>query len=134
MSKMIIKVNGNAYEVEIEVLEEDGMEVHAVQNNTIPNVSAPKSASTMAPVSKPKPKKQGGATLDGNILKSPINGVVLEVPVKIGTKVKEGDVVIILEAMKMKTNIYAPTSATIAEINVRNGDNVESGQNLVVFE
>lgn len=133
MSRMIIKVDGKAYDVEIEVLEEDAMEVHAVQN-VAPAVNTAKSTSNMAPIAKPKPKKQGGATMEGNILKSPINGVVLEVPVKIGSQVKEGDVVIILEAMKMKTNIYAPTTATIAEINVRNGDNVESGQSLVVFE
>ena len=133
MSKMIITVNGQAYDVDIEVLEEDAMEVYPVQNNPQQNFANTAKSSSSAPATRPKPKKQGAA-MEGNTLNSPINGVVLEVPVKPGATVKEGDVVIILEAMKMKTNIYAPAAATVSEILVRNGDNVESGQGLIVFE
>ncbi len=134
MSKMIITVNGQAFDVDIEVLEEDGMEMVPFQNTTQSNYTSVAKSPTAAPAARPKAKKQTAVSMDGNILKSPINGVVLEVPVKPGTQVKEGDVVIILEAMKMKTNIYAPEAATVSEIMVRNGDNVETGQSLVAFE
>ena len=112
MKKLRIAVDGKQYDVEVEILEDDDDKVlpsYYYQNN--PNnmmqqapAPQPMAAPTPAPApaARPKAPVQSG---DSNSLTSPINGVVLEIPVKAGQTVAEGEVVIVLEAMKMKTNI-----------------------------
>lgn len=136
---MRIAVDGKQYDVEVEILEDDDDKVlpsYYYQNN--PNnmmqqapAPQPMAAPAPAPAARPKAPVQSG---DSNSLTSPINGVVLEIPVKAGQTVAEGEVVIVLEAMKMKTNISSPKAGEIASVNVTLGDRVESGQALVTFK
>lgn len=136
MSRLIITVNGKQYDVEVEVIED------SIIDDNFASAAAPsqniKPKSSSSATSKPKAAKKAvtsssstQTSTDG--LNSPINGVVLDIPVKAGSSVKEGDIVIVLEAMKMKTNIFAPFDTTISEILVNIGDNIESGQKLVKF-
>ncbi len=67
-------------------------------------------------------------------VKAPMVGKILRIVVNVGDKVEEGDEVVILEAMKMEMPIPAPTSGTVKEIKVKEGDNVETDQVLAVIE
>ena len=62
---------------------------------------------------------------------SPMAGKVLKVPVAKGATVKAGDVLVVLEAMKMETNVNAGSDGTVDEVMVKEGDSVEAGQGLV---
>lgn len=140
MKKLRISVDGKQYDVEVEILEDD-------DNNVLPsyyNQSYTNNMVSSAPVAQPQPQYNAPAprpkaaapkvASDGNALNSPINGVVLEIPAKVGQTVTENDVVIILEAMKMKTNISSPVSGEIASIEISLGDRVEAGQVLLTYK
>jgi biotin carboxyl carrier protein len=62
-----------------------------------------------------------------------MNGVVIEIPVKVGDAVKSGQVVVVLEAMKMKTNIASDRDGKIASINISPNDSVETGQVMLTY-
>ena len=104
MKKLMITVNGKRYEVDVEVVQDD----EAI--DTAPPFRPPARTmdSYVTPVSTPLPTKPKASSGDKKTLTSPINGVVLEIPVKEGQTVKENDVLVVLEAMKMKTNISSP--------------------------
>ena len=130
MKKLMITVNGKRYEVDVEVIQDDEL------IETQPPFRPPSRTmdSCVTPVSAPLPTKSKGGAADKKSLTSPINGVVLEVPVKEGQAVKENDVLVVLEAMKMKTNISSPQSGKIKTIKVKAGDKIETGQILLTFE
>ena len=115
-----VEVNGRAYAVEME--EEKKPEVIVKR----PAAPAPKQAS--AP--KSAPKAAGGSA--GGV-KSPLPGVILDIKVSIGQEVKKGDVVIVLEAMKMENNINADRDGKIVEIPVSKGESVLEGTDLVII-
>ena len=106
MKRFQVTVNGNVYEVEVEELA-GGASV-----TPTPVVSAPQPAAKS-----PAVKKSSGA-VGGTKVEAPMPGVILDIRVKEGDKVKEGDVVAILEAMKMENEIVAPAAGTITSINV----------------
>jgi biotin carboxyl carrier protein len=124
-----VAVNGNSYEVE-------------VQSNTLlkpgpakPVAVAPASYSntpavTPAKINQSAPAGGGSASP----LKSPLPGVVLEVKVREGDAVKAGQLVMILEAMKMENNIDAHKDGVIKRIEKRQGDSVLEGDTLITIE
>ncbi len=129
MKKLLITVNGKRYEVDVEVLEDD--ELNEVQPAFRPPERTVNSYVTPAAASlPPKPKVTVG---DSKTLTSPINGVMLEVKVAAGQEVKENDLLFVLEAMKMKTNITSPQPGTVREVRVAAGATVEAGQVLLTF-
>lgn len=139
MKKLRINIDGKLYDVEVEVLEDNDNQIlpdYYQQNNTftpptmVPNAGSPAPAVPAAKKAKPKAK----VAVDGNSLTSPINGVVLEVLVKEGQAVKAGEVVAVLEAMKMKTNVESPKDGEIASVSVNMGDRVEIGDAIVTFK
>jgi glutaconyl-CoA/methylmalonyl-CoA decarboxylase subunit gamma len=130
MKKLMITVNGKRYEVDVEIVQDD--EMMEVQPPFMPPARTMNSYVT--PVSTPLPTKPRAAAADRKTLTSPINGVVLEIPVKEGQAVKENDILFILEAMKMKTNISSPQSGKIKQIKAKLGDKIETGQVLLTFE
>ncbi|MDD3124365.1 MAG: biotin/lipoyl-binding protein [Candidatus Kapabacteria bacterium] len=137
MKKLRIAVDGKQYDVEVEILEDDENNVlPSYYNQTAPVNVAPRAAApaAAAAAAAPRAKKTPTKAAGENELTSPINGVVLEIPTKAGQTVAEGEVVIVLEAMKMKTNISSPKAGEIASINVSLGDRVEAGQSLVTFK
>jgi len=106
--KLRITVQGVRYDVEVEVLDgADGGEVQPA----------------------PSPAAGGG----GGEVPSPIAGTVFDVRVKPGDVVKVNDTLLVLEAMKMESNIASPQAGTVGEVCVKVGDSVTHGQVLVRF-
>ncbi len=136
--KLKITVHGVAYEVDVEVLD---AEKDFLQASPLPPVAPPAGAAPMAaPASGPAPVPQpqrpapaaGGAGGDGVI--SPIAGTVLEVKCKPGDEVKNGQELLVIEAMKMETAISAPRDGKVKAVPVAAGDGVRENQLLVEFE
>lgn len=118
-----IEVNGTPYKVEIEER----------QIKKVAPVAAVKAAAPAAPtvqVAKPAVAASAG----GEVVKSPLPGVVNDIKVKVGDAVKAGQVVVILEAMKMENNINASKDGVIKSILVNKGDSVLEGTDLLVIE
>ncbi len=111
-----ITVNGTAYDVQVE--EKGGAAVAA----------APKAAPKAAPAPAAKPVAAGSATVA-----APMPGKVLEVKVKAGDAVKSGDVLLILEAMKMQNEIMAPADGTVSDVRVSAGSTVNTGDVMIVL-
>lgn len=108
MKKYRVTVNGSLYEIEVE--EMDASAVSAAP--------AAKAAPAAAPVA--------AAPAAGAQIKAPMPGNILDVKVSAGQSVKKGDVLIILEAMKMENEIQAPCDGKVTGVNVRKGDTVET--------
>ena len=124
MKKYNITVNGNTYEV---IVEEAGS-VSAPVTYSAP-VAAPVAAPAAAPKAAPAPKAASGAS--GAVkVSSPMPGTILDVKVSAGQAVKKGDVICVLEAMKMENDIPAPQDGVIASINVQKGASVNAGDVL----
>lgn len=124
MKKYNVKVNGNTYEVEIEEVSGEVSNTQApVTVAQIPQVSAPQ-----APT--PQVKK---VTAAGEKIECPMPGTVLKVNINKGDTVKKGQVMFILEAMKMENEIMAPHDANVVEVNVIKGAAVNTGDVLAVI-
>ncbi len=135
MKNYTITVNGTAYEVTVE--ENTGNTVQAAPKTEAPAV-APKTAPVAAPAPKAEvpaaktPAAPSGAA--GNIkINAPMPGKILAIKASVGQTVKRGDVLLILEAMKMENEIVAPENGTVASINVSSGDMVESSTLLATL-
>jgi len=121
--KMRITVEGKAYEVDVQILDDKAGAPAA------PAAPAPKAdPAPAAPVVESTPAEPSGVTVT-----SPIAGVVVSVQAKAGDTFNQDETLLVLEAMKMESNIAAPTTGTIKEVHVNAGDNVEVGQLLVSF-
>lgn len=135
MKKLRITVNGKEYEVDVEILEDTDHGAMPQMPYPAYQPVAPIAPQAPAAFAPPKPKPAAAASSAGgaNELTSPMNGVVLEIPVAAGQSVKEGQVVVILEAMKMKTNIAATRDGVVSEIKIKVNDSVEAGQVLLTY-
>jgi len=120
MKNYIITVNGNVYDVTVE-------EGAGVAMPTAPVKSAP----VVAPKAAPKAAASGS---EGSVkVNSPMPGKILSVKASVGQSVSKGDVIMVLEAMKMENDIVAPEDGTIASINANTGDSVEAGSVLATL-
>lgn len=117
MKKYIVNVNGTSYEVTLEQVSADAAQTAA---------PAP-AAAPAAPV------VPAAAPANGEKIESPMPGNILSVNVANGQAVKKGDVLMILEAMKMENEIVAPCDGTVASLSVAAGATVESGSLLCVI-
>ena len=127
MRKFMITVNGVTYEVDVE--EVGGAPVAApVARPAV--AAAPVAAPAAAPVAAPAAAAPVAA---GESVKAPMPGTLLDVKVKVGDTVKKGDVLCILEAMKMENEIMAPADAKVVQVVAAKGASVNSGDVLVVL-
>lgn len=117
-----VEVNGTPYNVEME------KQPKAAPQPVRPVVRPAAAAPAAAPVARPAAAPAGASGV-----KSPLPGVILDIKVKVGDPVKKGQVVVILEAMKMENNINADKDGTITAINVNKGDSVLEGTDLVII-
>ena len=122
MKTYTITVNGTVYSVTVEV----GASTGAAPVAAAPVAAAPAPAAP-APAAAPA-GAQGSVTVN-----APMPGKILGVKASVGQAVKKGDVVVVLEAMKMENEIVAPQDGTIASINVAVGDSVDSGAVLATL-
>ena len=121
MKKYNVTVNGTAYEITLEVVD-------AADVKTAPT---PAPAAAPAPVAAPAPA--AAPATGGETISSPMPGTILSVNVQNGAAVKKGDVLMVLEAMKMENEIICPVDGTVASVNVQNGASVETGAVLCVI-
>lgn len=125
MKKFNVRVNGTPYEVEIEEIKDDGTEVlYPTPKKSTP---AP-SASTPAPA----PVSDGPA--NGEKITAPMPGTVLDIKVSVGQSVSKGDVLLVLEAMKMENEIKALNDGVVGAIPVAKASVVETGDTLVIYK
>ena len=102
-----VTVNGNVYEITLEVIDKA-------------DIKTPAATSAAAPAATP-------VTAGTKSITAPMPGTILKVNVQAGAAVKKGDVLMILEAMKMENEIMAPADGTVAAVNVAQGVSVEAG-------
>ena len=142
--KYVATLNGKKYEIEIERV--DGykpLDRGAAAVATAPIIAAapapvaaapaPVAAPAPAPVAAPAPAPAAPAAAGGQSVDAPMPGKILDIKVKVGDAVSFGQCVVVMEAMKMETEIVAPAAGTITSINVSNGDTVDTGAVLVTL-
>ncbi len=138
MRKFVINVNGRTYEVEVEEVL-DGVPVKAEYSVSTPTpapaaVSAPK-AEAPAPEKKEVPNAAGGPVPAGaSTVNAPMPGTILDIQVNVGDTVAKGQVLLILEAMKMENEIMAPKEGKVVSIQTTKGASVNPGDVLVAIE
>lgn len=135
MKKFKVTVNGKAYEVEVK--EMGGAPAAApapqVAAAPAPAAPAPTPAAAPAPAATPAPAV-GGPIPEGAItVKAPMPGKISALKAEAGKAVKRGDIILVLEAMKMQNDITATADGTLHEIRVNPGDNVKTGDVLAVI-
>ena len=140
MKNYKLKINGNEYNVDINEVE--GQEIKLEVNGTPYTVTVDQEMKQQrkAVVSTPRPQvaPAAGGTVQksnpaGSKVTTPLPGTILDVFVNVGDTVKEGQTVVLLEAMKMENNIEADVAGTVKEVKVRKGDSVLEGDVLVVI-
>jgi len=121
MKNLRITVNGTVYDVQVE--EVDGTAAPTAAAPAQP--AAPKTAA-------PAPK--AAAAAGGEAVKSPMPGTIISVNVKAGQAVKKGDVLVVLEAMKMENEIKAAKDGKVVSVAVNKGESVDTGTVLVTMD
>lgn len=109
-----VNVNGKVYEITLEVIDKDDIKAPAKEE--------PKAQAPAAPAASAAPAPAGSKTVN-----APMPGNILKVNVAAGQSVKKGDVLMILEAMKMENEIMAPADAVVSSVSVSAGSTVEAG-------
>ena len=127
--KYKVTLNNRVYEVEVEQGEAMLVNEYELAAPAVAAPAAPVAAAPAAPAAAPA----AGALAAGEVVTSPMPGNILKINVAQGQHVNEGDVLIVLEAMKMENEISATKSGTIAQISVTKGAVVETGTPLVVI-
>ena len=125
--KYVVTLNGKNYEVEVE--ETDAVITAVTDAAPAAPVAA---AAPAAPVAAPSPAAAPAAAADGQKVLSPMPGTILSVNVSVGSAVKAGEVILILEAMKMENEIVAPCDGTVKQLAVQKGSTVATDALLAV--
>ena len=119
MKNYKVNVNGTEYKVSIELISET-------------EAAAPVAAE--APAADPFAQPAAAAPAGGEKVNAPMPGTILSVNVKVGDAVKKGQVLVVLEAMKMENEIMSPVDGTVTFVGVNQGATVESGSAICVIE
>lgn len=132
--KLRITVEGKAYEVDVDVLE-DANSGYGGYSPPTPRVAAPSRPVEAAPARPaPAPVSNGNGNGGDRAVKAPIVGTVMQVKVKPGDVVELNQVLLVMEAMKMETNIASPMPGKVKAVLAASGDAVKAGQVLVELE
>ncbi|MGB2628634.1 MAG: biotin/lipoyl-containing protein [Candidatus Acidiferrum sp.] len=126
--KLKVTVDGRVYEVEVEVAPEPAP--------VLPKFMVQSAAAAVPAGTVPGGIATGGAEegLDeARLCRSPISGIVVKSNVRLGQTIEPGDLLFVLEAMKMETEVTAPIAGKVAEVKVNKGDSVKSGQVVLVW-
>ncbi|MEA1987397.1 MAG: biotin/lipoyl-containing protein [Candidatus Marinimicrobia bacterium] len=118
-------VNCNGQDYEVDILEMDA-------DKSSPKLIMTKEKERIAE-SHPKPVQSKEISIGGKTIKAPIPGVIIKVLVKSGDEVKSGDVVAVMEAMKMENDILSICDCKVKSVNVKEGDSILEGQVIVEF-
>ncbi|MGB0404748.1 MAG: biotin/lipoyl-containing protein [Fusobacterium sp.] len=118
-----IKVNEKVYEIELE-------EIKTVEGHV--EASSTKAAPVVAPAKVEAPAPTPVAST-GEVIEAPMPGVIVDIKVKVGDTVNEGDLVAIIEAMKMETELYADKSGKVSAVNVTKGSQINAGDVIIIL-
>jgi biotin carboxyl carrier protein len=130
----VVRINGNVYEVEVERGEATVVKAAAEAMPAVTVVQAPAAVSP-APAQAPAAASSAAALpVAGEVLRSPMPGAVTAVKVNVGTKVKKGDTILLLEAMKMENELVATADGVVTHIHATKGSNVQTNDILVVIQ
>ena len=134
MNRYKVTVNGTAYDVLVEDMGgSQAAYAPVAQPATAAVAPAPAAPQPVpAPVAAPIPAA-APAPAGASVVEAPMPGKILKISVAVGASVSSGDVLLILEAMKMENEISAPAGGTVREIRAREGDSVNTGDVLVVL-
>ena len=127
--KYKVTLNGRTYEVEVEAGKAMLLDEYEAIAPSAPAAAAPVAAPVAAPAAAAPAAPV--VTGSGEMVAAPMPGTILKVNVKNGDAVKEGQVLVVLEAMKMENEIMAPKSGTITQVAVQKGASVNTGDALV---
>ncbi|MDR1182828.1 MAG: acetyl-CoA carboxylase biotin carboxyl carrier protein subunit [Bacteroidales bacterium] len=135
MKEYKFKISSKDYVVSVDNVEENKVKVTV--NGTTHTVELEEKASevpvTVRPVVTRPVAASNNATTNDKPLKSPLPGVILDVFVKVGDSVKNGQKVVLLEAMKMENNIDADKDGVVKEIKIAKGDSINEGDTLLII-
>ena len=132
--KYKVTLNGRTYEVEVEAGQAMLLaEYEAVAPAPAAAAAPVAAAAAAAPVAAPAPAAAPAVTGAGEAINAPMPGTILKVNVNNGDKVKAGQVLVVLEAMKMENEIMAPKDGTVVQVLATKGSNVDTGAALVVL-
>ncbi len=137
MRKFIINVNGNSYEVDVEEVKgghKSQRTVAPVQNPVPHAPSQAPVAPSKAPAPVAAPKKEVAVSAGQEVVEAPMPGNIFKILVTEGQEVASGDVLLILEAMKMENEILAPKDGRVVSIPTVVGSSVSTGDKLVIIE
>ncbi|MBR6488415.1 MAG: acetyl-CoA carboxylase biotin carboxyl carrier protein subunit [Clostridiales bacterium] len=126
-----VTINDKVYEVEVEKGKANVLRTTAVEAAPAPVAAAPAAAPAASPAPAAAPAQAAAAGTTP--VNSPMPGTILDVKVSVGAAVKEGDLVVILEAMKMENEIYAPCAGTVAQVLTSKGASVNTGDALITI-
>ena len=124
--KYVVTLNGKDYEVEVDELSE------AIVTNVAPTAASAPAAPVATQPSAPATPAPAPVSGSGTAVKAPMPGTILKVNVTAGQSVKAGDIMFILEAMKMENEIFAPAAGTVTQLGCKEGDSVNTGDTLLV--
>jgi biotin carboxyl carrier protein len=144
MKKFKFNIHGNQYDVEIQNIEDNlaKVEVNGVVyevevDKTLQPVKTPKLVRTQTvpstDASKATAKTSSPSEAKGGSVNSPLPGVIIKIHVNVGDKVKLGQKLLTLEAMKMENNIDSDKEGTVSKINFKQGDSVMEGDVLMII-
>ena len=130
--KYKVTLNDRVYEIEVEAGKAMLLDEYAAVAPVAAAPAAPAAAPVAAPAAAPAPAAPA-VTAAGEPVVAPMPGTILKVNVQNGQAVKEGDLLCVLEAMKMENEIFAPKAGTVAQVVVSKGATVDTGATLVVL-
>ena len=131
--KYKVTLNGRTYEVEVEAGKAMLLDEYEAIVPAAAPVAAPVAAPAPVAVPAAAPAPAAAAPVAGEAVTAPMPGNILKVNVTAGQAVKEGDVLVVLEAMKMENEILAPKACTVKQVLVCKGATVDTGATLVVL-
>jgi len=131
--KYKVTLNGRTYEVEVEAGKAMCVAEYEAYAPAAAPVAAPVAAAPVAAAPAAAPAASGVTVSGGESVNAPMPGNILKVAVSVGQTVKEGDLLVVLEAMKMENEIYAPCSGTVTAVPVAKGSTVDTGALLVAI-
>lgn len=123
-----VNVNGVSYEVSVEEVGSVPSAAPKAQAPAVPAaVAAPAAAPAAVKAAAPAP------VANGETVSSPMPGTILDIKTAVGSSVKQGDILLILEAMKMENEVVAPQDGKVVQVSVTKGQSVNTGDVLVVI-